>query len=84
MNALNDTNHKGPLAQFGGALFGDKGESVGEGLDTFLSIRGWFKSGKGFLDGMIEGDVDPEDIHGVSSGLKKYYDLHQANQCRSL
>ena len=83
MNALNETNHAGPLSQFGQALFGESGAEYGKVLDTALSVRGALTSGKGFIDGLLNGGAKASDAHGVISTGKKYYDSHgnELNYC---
>ena len=83
MNAINETNHAGPLSQFGQALFGAPGAEYGKVLDTALSVRGALTSGKGFIDGLINGGAKASDAHGVISTGKKYYDSHgnELNYC---
>jgi len=40
--------HAGPLSQFGGALFGERGAQIGGSIDKAISLRSILKSGKGF------------------------------------
>ena len=80
MNAINSTNHAGPLSQFGGALFGARGADIGASLDAALSVRGALKSAKDFFSGT----VNAGSTQGVSSTSKKLFDqAQQDNQvCR--
>jgi RHS repeat-associated protein len=83
MNAINETNHMGPLSQIGEALFGTQGSEFGDVLDTAISVRGALRSGQGFIDGLINGRINFSDAHGVISTGNNYYDSHgnELNSC---
>ncbi len=82
LNAINETNHAGPLSQIAGALFGDAGGEYGKILDNVVSFRGALASGKGFIDGLWRGKVKTSDVHGVIATGKKHYDSH-GNEIKS-
>ncbi|WP_028672546.1 hypothetical protein [Saccharospirillum impatiens] len=69
-NALEDTNHPGPLAQLGGFLFGDDGLLAGYRLDQLLSIRGAAQS----LHNLFGNGGNLSDMSALAKFLDR--DLH--------
>jgi len=73
MNALKETNCPGGGEYVGGALFGDTGRKLGQGLDFFSSLSGLAKGIAGISRSKLAKDV-VSDIAEVFNGINDFKD----------
>jgi RHS repeat-associated protein len=76
LNAINETKYDGPFAQFGEALYGESGHTIGSELDTMLSVRSAATGAFSYFKTLTGNKVSLGEIQNVVDLQNKLYDKY--------